>query len=458
MSVTRPSVYHLRVPIHNRIDSSTTETVLVGLISIIVISTSMMWDMDVLVLSLLVFLILPKSLVSEKNRFCVLLLTYMGTARLPLNTLVFFIWPIFIRRSESFKRKNKHFIIYIVGFFVYSLIVLFFTYDSIRISVGNILIRNTLKEIVLPLFLILVYANFSGGIKSLYIAMIQIAVTLVAIGVILCAMGYEGDTRIFEGSTFIIYLMPAIVLFKRKIRIISIIAFTAFILITLRLKIYISSASVAIAVISLIGSYVVQSNICNTKKVFSMVLAIIAMVFIARINYGDFRKIGLPPQLSFKLSLPNTVARCLIDSEDILYELPWTMAVRFVEIRNVILKGPLTILLGEGAYSVVGSHTLSYKHLTGRTFGRSDYTDEEEYEGQFYTLHNISRGLLHYGIIYFIISIMLFIKFKKQLYREDPLFHIKMYMALVFMLNAIWNPYISSLYYQYWILSKNKNE
>jgi len=429
------------------------DSIAVGLLSTIVITASMMFDMEAAILSLLVLLILPSPLVSEENKLCVLTLIYVGTANLPLNTLVLLAWPVLIRHSRTFQTRNMYFIYYTIGFFLYSLVILFLTYDQIRIPVGALFLRNTIKELLYPFLMILVYANFSGGIKSLYLVMWRVAVTMVAIGVMLLAFGYEGDVSLFEQAYPIAYVMPAVFLFNRSVRLLSIVSLLAFAIITLHFGLYISSGFVVMAAVSLAGSCVIGSH-NNIAKV----VAIIAAIVVAGIDYNDLLEVGVPPSLAFKLSLPNTGARILTSGGDVLYDMPWTLAVRIVETRNVIGDGPLTVLFGKGAYSVVGETVTSYESATGRTFGDSDYTAEEEDEGQYYTLHNTSRGLLHYGIIYFIVSIALFLKCKGQIDRDDPSFHVKMYMAVLFLMQSLWNPYVSSLYLQYWLLARSKNE
>ena len=429
-------------------------TMLVAFVSIAVISVSMMLEAEGLMLVLLVMLVFPKSLVSENNKLCILMLVYLGTNSLPLNSVVFLAWPLLVRNSKTFQKNTMNFIFGLLGLFFYSLAMLFLHFEQVKIPVDTLLLRNTLKEILVPIFAIIVYANFSEDIKSLFFAMLRIAIVIVASGVVLMAVGYEGDVRFFESGYPIMYSLPAMFLFGGRVRIVSVVTCLGFAVITMYFGLYISAAFVLQTVVSLAGAYVVKS-----RKYIAKALALIALIMVLGVDYGEFREMGIPPHLAFKLSQPNAIGHVLLGGgEDILYNVPWTIAARYVELRNVIGDGPLTVLFGKGVYSVVEETVLNYENATGRTFGDSDYTDEEELERQFYTLHNTSRGLLHYGIAYFALSIYLFLKFKKQLDRKDPLFRVKMYMGVLFMMKSLWNPYVSSLYYQFWIMERNKDE
>lgn len=366
------------------------------------------------------------------SQFISILLSFLVIVLLSKKTLI----------NSLYQLKFFH---VLFAFFTFSVLMFVLHYDN-DFSFSLLVIKQgLLKGIAIPIIGILTLALLNFDFFKFFKLY---AIFGIVLGTIEIVLGNsfsldEGTPKSF--SFILLFSIPFFSFLHFKLPAFLFSLFLAFYHIISE-DIYITSADFATVLFSLIlsGLYL----FFTAKKVFVVFLFsfFFFVVFSGLDIYDVLLNIGLTPSSANKIAAPFSLFSIVLDSG---FELvPWTIHVRYVEMINILDRNWFNNIFGSGVFSTITESSEYYRALLN--IG-TDYTDVEIQNGKFFSLHNLPRGFLHFGFIYFILIFWWYFKLISWLIKRQK---IEKKFAYFYVLNflfisALWNPYISSMFYLY---------
>lgn len=375
--------------------------------------------------------------------------------------------------SLRFKKPCKDLwllLLYVVGVVIWSLIWVSFNIESFRVDVRSVLWSGMVHSLVGPLILITVIFNYRGGPASIFLAFALAGLLVLSSELVASNINPEVlSNGAFSGlSWFILYALPMAILVRRKeILLISLLLLVVF-LAGSQADPYISSALVAILVISVISAVIFKVGairIWSRSKSKPLIFLTALCLFLAAVflsSYDRLVKMGLPASVSYKISQPLHVGRQVLTLDHqtipVVDRLTPTLQVRYVAIINSLDRNILENFFGSGIFSFFEESKVSYFDISGRSYDDTTaYSPDQFSAGQFYRPHNTARGVLNYGFLFFLISGFLFMKQMKGCRKKNAPYYI-FYLGSLFFVSSLWNPYFSTLALQLWLLIKTRSQ
>jgi hypothetical protein len=159
---------------------------------------------------------------------------------------------------------------------------------------------------------------------------------------------------------------------------------------------------------------------------------------------------GLKADVAFKLSQVFLV----LGSPD-LASIPWSPRVRVVEFINTFDRNLFEIIFGSGYVSYIEESYAQFVMNLYEYLGKDDFSRSEIVSGRYYGLHNTPRGLLHYGVIYFLVSIWIFFRVHYKSLAFQLSSHYKLANIFIFSM-SIWNPSLLFVFLQLTMLNSGE--
>jgi hypothetical protein len=346
----------------------------------------------------------------------------------------FIILTLIVSKNELKPRLNAmEFSSLFLLFFYMSLTCFFVFFDEIDFLYIDYFKRNIYKEFILPLLIILCFIlyRFTGVeyLKALFYASCFFTFTQ-----IICVLvNYE--INIHVGTQFSLSLIVLFFVKSIKYRFFAILNVSVYLYILVSGYVYFSSQDVMLVILVLV------LYLMFYKRFWLVCLSIVFLsLFLLgkSLDVHSFLKntLELESVYAFKLGQVFMVLQSVSFAD-----IPWSPRVRLVELINTFDRSVFEIVFGSGLVSYINTDYISFIHNNYDVLGADDFHQLEISSDRFYGLHNTSRGLLHYGLVYFLFATYLFnYNFKKSLQCSDPSL-LKVSNLYLYIL-AIWNPNI----------------
>jgi hypothetical protein len=379
---------------------------------------------------LLVFLIAVASLVSEyvvllllllyclynevvkENDLASVLVLIVASELIPMGAAISLLILILARiYKNNGARINKKIIKYMCGISLWLLLTsfLWLDYRNLDNLFYNYFIKNTYKEYFYPMLLgfyvILVKKGivefFNGSIKA-YLVCGLAAVAPIMIGV--------KPAITFHSQL----LFPLVILFcgllSKKNAVFLIVSVASYAIMITQHQAIINSQEVLYFFAMII--VMLTHNLNLRSLVYAFVVFSILVIVSTNIDFVYQSIKALFPSVSW-LAFKITQAFYLVNIFD-FEALPWSLRIRIAETLQVFEKNPAAVFVGSGLYSYITDLSQYAIVNPNEFFGDNDYSAAEIASNRFYGLHNTSRGLLHYGVLYFLLVFYYHYKLKNK--------------------------------------------
>lgn len=347
--------------------------------------------------------------------------------------------------------KGAFFCICLILFYQIVTIIDFFFTANVDDLYFAYLIQNTYKYAVMPFLMIMLF-SFSGKNGLDYLKLMFTASICLTVGQI-AAVTLGEDVYFYSGFQFHLSFLLLVISRNLVIKLVSLLNVTVYMYLFIKGHLYFSSQDVMLILISLsLYIYIYKKTTFAIITLSSLFISL----FITNIQAPNAflqNTFGLEPSVSFKLTQFFDVF--LITN---FADIPWSPRVRIIEFINAFDRNPVELIFGSGNASYITESIMLFSQ-SGGGLSPSDFSLDEISRGVFYGLHNFPRGFLHYGLIYFLISGILFYR-NVQHFKKESLNCHETQMANVFLVSmACWNPSILFLFLQLSLSSiKKKND
>lgn len=350
----------------------------------------------------------------------------------------------------GFFTLRKEFLFCVLLMFIYLLVTLSSSfYYEVDLLYLYYLKTNVYKELFLPIIIMLVFNGLKfDGYE--YIKCMVVISFLISIGQIMVLI-FDLDVLVYISYQFSISLIILLLVPSKSLKLVALMNIFVYLLLFMKGKLYFSSQDVMLVLVS-VSIYFILYRKWASAFIFSSILI---FYFFAGTIQGPYlflkESIGLPPGVAFKLSQVFLV----FGSPD-FSSIPWSPRVRITEIVNTFDRNVFGNIFGSGYVSFIRESFISFVQNEGEFLNINDFRYDEIETGMFYGLHNTSRGLLHYGLVFFALVSVCFYKTHKLL-KSDGDKTLAIVNIFIFSL-AVWNPNIMFLFFQMSLYIKLKGE
>lgn len=348
--------------------------------------------------------------IKKDNDLSYFLLAILSGASMPMGEVlaVFYFILLHVFTEKGFKVQLAPFKL-VMFTFGWLLCMTYIGLDTSRLDnlASEYLIRNVYKWFVLPLGISLYFLLNKSDIELFFQGTIR-AYLLFGVSAFISLMIGANHVILFH-SQLIIPLM--LLVFKiRDLRnaLILMICMIAYSIMIVRFGFVVNSQEVLLFVLLIIIWSLSNRLVTLIPSLFFTLITVYFIHNNFEVVYAFIK--DLFPNITW-ISFKLTQFLYLFNISD-PDTLPWSIRVRFWELAQVITGNPISLILGDGLASYI-KNLDEVVLLTGEAFGPKDFSQAEISLGRYYGLHNTSRGLLHYGLIYFILIAYLYFKRRK---------------------------------------------
>lgn len=376
------------------------------------------------------------------SRFNLLLCFNVITSFLDRQLVVALLGLIFLtvitRRADLSKLIRFRVVQTIIYTILLSVVVLLLNYDGDTVYWINVVKQGLLKGIGLPLISILSLSALSFNFESHFKLM---ALTGFILSIISLVFGTEisfSESTPYFVSLMILFYMPYYVVVKFRLGFVMIGILVLYYYVVIA-GVYLTSADVAL----LAGTIITSTLIIVSRKLSQGLIVVIIFYCLTSSDfYSLLKSVGLSPSSAHKISAPFALLSLIFN--DFYDSIPWTLHVRVVEFLNSWDRWPLFNITGSGFFATITESSFRYR----AALNTYDYTMLEILKGEYFSVHNFSRGFLQFGLSYFVLLVVLYLNSVFVILRKSFSHEYKRIFFLTFyFLVAIWNPYISSFFY-----------
>ena len=299
--------------------------------------------------------------------------------------------------------------------------------------------RNIYKEFIIPLFVIFIFSGMRKGGADYFNIMFFVSVCLSLGQLVSSVLGNE--VTIYIGYQFTISAILLLLSTSYKLKIVSLFNLLIYLSLLIKGELYFSSQDVMIVLVALATFLLLYHKWLTLSLLFMAYILYVIGVNVQNPNVFLQENFGLEPSVSFKL----TQIFLVLGSSD-FSSIPWSPRVRLVEFINTFDRNSFNVIFGSGFVSSINESYISFVQNKNEVLRLNDFSSSEIVSGVFYGLHNFSRGILHYGLVYFFLAIWIFNKNHKAITRLN---NSKRELALANILifaQACWNPNIMFIF------------
>jgi len=399
-------------------------------------------------------ILLPGNKIGEEFTLVILISVAMVARDLPFDQLIPLLYLLQFKRV-LLSRRNLWVMAYLALIIFYSFLFLLFNIDEYKVNLDSAIVTGLTHGVPSAIVWYLVLSNWRGGVESLFRAL------ALAYGIIFIAFLAGANNQMSEDyvlltgvDQFIVYTLGFLYFSKRWLlfvaaMILLVLIFTA----NVFSLIYVSSSAVWLVLVAVFLSLLTRiqyRKLLRESSALKIILPVMLLFLsLSLVSYERLTNMGFSPLLSYKIMQPvNTVSNIIDDglttssAPDVLTP---SLLVRYIALVNIAERPLLLNFIGSGLFSFFEETSISLYGVTGRGYeDATAYSDDQIFSGQFYRPHNTARGFLHYGILYFVIVAAVYYQSLRALRKTRADAALFYFLALLF-LNALWNPYISSI-------------
>lgn len=378
----------------------------------------------------------------KKNNFIVLSLTLLCslvTTDLPLNDIItptVIVAICFLSRKNL--RINKASFLCIILMMFYLFVTVLHTLNSdVDMLFLDYFKKNIYKELVFVIVFILLFSTNDFELKDFLYANVFVAFSISMSQIVAYVIGIND----FAYSSYQLTISCLLILFSTSLLVKWACLFNVvmYVFFTLLGSIYFSSQHIMLIILVIVLYMLIYKRIWFLFCLFFLLFLTVFSSFNLDV-YTSLKSFGIAPGIAFKISQLFIV----LNNLDIA-SIPWSPRVRIIEFVNTFDRNIFSNLFGSGYVSYIEESYMPFIINSYDQIGLNDFSQVEINMGKFYGLHNTSRGLLHYGLSYFVFAIVIFIfnlrvldKFKSD--RESKMFNIFIFSM------AVWNPSVFFLF------------
>lgn len=379
---------------------------------------------------------------NKRNKFIILSLTLLCalvTSDVPLNGIITPLVIIFIYFSS---RKsyivNKNFLICIILMMFYLFITILHALNSHFDTLFFVYLKKNLyKELVYVIVFILFFSIYKFELKYFLYANAFVALSLSISQIVSYIIGIND----FYYSSYQLTISFLLILFSTSllVKLACLLNVVVYFYFSYLGYIYFSSQHIMLIMLVMLLYLLIYKR--GWFLIF--ILSFLSITIFSSFNfdvYSSLKSFGFAPGISFKISQIFIV----LNNLDIA-SIPWSPRVRIIELVNTFDRNIISNLFGSGYISYIKESYMPFIMNSFDHIGINDFSQMEINTGKFYGLHNTSRGLLHYGLLYFVFCIAIFMYNLRFLSRLRYDRELKMFNIFIFSM-SVWNPSVLFLF------------
>lgn len=338
--------------------------------------------------------------------------------------------------NKYHKIDKRAFFILMLLLFYFVLTISEFFFQDINLTYLYYAKRNLYREFAIPILFIIFYALFKFTSREIFVS-IYLTSLFVSLGQFIClALNFE--VVLVYGYQFIIPLLSLVYLKEKRWKFLSLFMLSLYLYLFIKKGIYFSSQH-----IMLFGLFVVFYGVY--KRTLLAALGLLILTLLVVLNEFSLyvwlkESLGLDSGIAFKIS-----QIFMVFSNSSFESIPWSPRVRIIEAINTFDRSVFNNLFGSGFVSSITESYLPFISNYGEVLQENDFLISEIAEKKYYGLHNISRGLLHYGVVFFIMLFVIFIKSIQKI-RRNGNDQYDILLCFFYFIITFWNPSLLTMY------------
>lgn len=394
-------------------------------------------------ISVILVLFLFSIISARQNRVLVLVSIFifaLSASEFPMGDIALIVIAIVLTllfNNNKYHKIDKYaFFISMLLLFYFVLTISEFFFQNIDVTYLYYAKRNLYREFAIPILFIVFYSLFKFTSREIFVS-IYLTSLFVSLGQFIClALNFE--IEFVYGYQFIVPLLTLIYLKEKKWKFLSLFMLSLYLYLFIKKGVYFSSQHVM-----LFGLFVFFYGVY--KRTLLAVLGLLILTLLVVLNEFSLyvwlkESIGLESGVAFKIS-----QIFMVLSNSSFESIPWSPRVRIVETINTFDRSVFNNLFGSGFVSSITESYLPFISNYGEALQENDFLISEIAEKKYYGLHNTSRGLLHYGVVFFIILFVVFVR-NIQKIRRNGNDQYDILLCFFYFIITFWNPSLLTMY------------